>query len=223
MNKELCFVLDGKELYLDQILVDYDDIPIFYLCKSGDERYLVLSADLDEEKYIIVKPSQKEILDMLCGKTAMREVITEQSFFWEVFAKEEYSEDIVVKKDICQMPDGVLPYKDAYFKAVTPQIKEYIAKLKQMVSPDALYRIDGIDFFVNTDVFEPNRIQCYVRLYEYAVMLRMKVDREHNIPYLQTGEELSGASQVFCYQKDGKTESLHFDLDELGDEFLQAA
>lgn len=223
MDKELCFVIEGKELYLDQILVDYDDIPIFYLCKSGDEQYLVLSADLEEEKYIIVKPSRREILDMLCGKTAMRDVMTGQSFFWEVFAKEECTEDIVTKKDMCQVPDNVLPYKDAYFKAATPQIKEYITRLEQMISPDTLYEIDGVEFFINTDVFEPKRIQHYVRLYEYAAMLRMKVSEDYNIPYLQTGKELSATSKSFCYQRDNKMEPLYFDLDELGDEFLQAA
>lgn len=138
MSDELCFIIDGQKLYMDQILVDYDNIPIFYLCKSGKEFYLVLCADLEEERYIIVKPSCEEILDMLCGKITMRDTMIVQSFFWEVFAKEEWINDIVVKKDICQMPCDVLPYEGVYFKAVTPQIQEYIQKRKQMIPADAL-------------------------------------------------------------------------------------
>ena len=29
MNKELCFILDNKNIYLDHILVDYEYVPIF--------------------------------------------------------------------------------------------------------------------------------------------------------------------------------------------------
>lgn len=31
MSKELCFCIDGSELYLEQVLVDYMDIPIFFI------------------------------------------------------------------------------------------------------------------------------------------------------------------------------------------------
>ena len=31
MNKELCFILDNKNIYLDHILVDYEYVPIFFL------------------------------------------------------------------------------------------------------------------------------------------------------------------------------------------------
>lgn len=34
MNKELCFKLDNDKLYLDQALVNYNDIPIFFICKG---------------------------------------------------------------------------------------------------------------------------------------------------------------------------------------------
>lgn len=43
MDKELCFCIEGDELYLEQVLVDYNDIPIF-LCariKSHILRYCV--------------------------------------------------------------------------------------------------------------------------------------------------------------------------------------
>ena len=32
MSRELCFRIMEKELYLEKILVDYNEIPIFYLC-----------------------------------------------------------------------------------------------------------------------------------------------------------------------------------------------
>ena len=34
MNKELCFILENKNVYLDHILVDYEYVPIFYYVKT---------------------------------------------------------------------------------------------------------------------------------------------------------------------------------------------
>ena len=34
MNKKLCFNIENQYLYLEQVLVDYMDIPIFFLCKD---------------------------------------------------------------------------------------------------------------------------------------------------------------------------------------------
>ena len=31
MNKELCFIIENKKIYLEQILVDYMEIPLFFL------------------------------------------------------------------------------------------------------------------------------------------------------------------------------------------------
>ncbi len=34
MEKELCFNIEGKELYLEHTLVDYNDIPIFFYAET---------------------------------------------------------------------------------------------------------------------------------------------------------------------------------------------
>ena len=39
MNKELCFILENKNVYLDHILVDYEYVPIFLLCKDDECQY----------------------------------------------------------------------------------------------------------------------------------------------------------------------------------------
>ena len=33
MSKELCFIIEEKELYMEQVLVDYMDVPIFFYAK----------------------------------------------------------------------------------------------------------------------------------------------------------------------------------------------
>ena len=100
MNKELCFVIEKKKLYLEKILVEYNDIPIFYLCRNDDEYYLVLCSNIDEEKYIIVKPARMEVLDMLNGKLSMRDIILRQESFWKVVAGEDISMDSVEMRPI---------------------------------------------------------------------------------------------------------------------------
>lgn len=48
MNKELCFILDNKNIYLDHILVDYEYVPIFFLCKDDEcQYYLALCTDIE--------------------------------------------------------------------------------------------------------------------------------------------------------------------------------
>ena len=39
MKKELCFVIDSVKVYLEQVLVDYIDVPIFFLCKGNEQYY----------------------------------------------------------------------------------------------------------------------------------------------------------------------------------------
>ena len=34
MDRELCFYIEGNALYLEQVLVDYNSIPIFFVCRD---------------------------------------------------------------------------------------------------------------------------------------------------------------------------------------------
>ena len=54
VNSKLCFRIENIELYLEQVLVDYMDIPIFFLCKGVGEYYLVLCTNINELNYIIL-------------------------------------------------------------------------------------------------------------------------------------------------------------------------
>lgn len=43
VNKELCFIIENVKLYLEQVLVDYDGFPVFFLCRGENQYYAVLS------------------------------------------------------------------------------------------------------------------------------------------------------------------------------------
>ena len=47
------FVIDGKELYLEKVLVE-TSVPLFFICKDdNDIRYSVLCTDTFEFKYVL--------------------------------------------------------------------------------------------------------------------------------------------------------------------------
>ena len=41
MNNVVCFIIGGKSLYLEKVLVEFNDIPVFFICHNEDEYYAV--------------------------------------------------------------------------------------------------------------------------------------------------------------------------------------
>ena len=115
MEATLCFNIEGIELYLEQVLVDYNDIPIFFLCTGEREQYLALCYDLDELNYIIVKVSLEDVYNLLHSKITMRNIILKQKFYWNVLSGEEITLDKVVKHSISELDLSILPCEGAYF------------------------------------------------------------------------------------------------------------
>ena len=126
MANELCFVINNIELCMEQILVEFDDVPIFYLCKGNGQLYLVLAKDMDVEEYLVVKISEHEVSDMLHGKVSMRQVILEQESYWDVKAGDEITDDEVTEHDIVDIPHEVLPYEGACYEIVSDDVKSYL-------------------------------------------------------------------------------------------------
>lgn len=115
-EKILCFVINGKELYLEKILVEYDKIPIFFLCRSEDVRYLCLCFDIDDLRYYVVSVSAKDVFDLLHGITPMRDIFLKQRKYWDVSAGQEPGQDVVKECPIEDIDQDILPYKNAYYE-----------------------------------------------------------------------------------------------------------
>ena len=131
MNKELCFIIENKSLYLEQVLVDYRDIPIFFLCKDAEQIYIALCTDLDELNYIVVKMSLSDTYNLLHGNIPMRDIILKQKEYWEVVSGDEVILDSVTKLSIDMIDCSVLPEKNACFKILTKQIELYVQKFDE--------------------------------------------------------------------------------------------
>lgn len=128
MNNKLCFRIEGIELYLEQVLVDYMDIPIFFLCKGESNHYLVLCTDIDELNYIVVKLSMNDLYELLHGEGSIRNTILKQNEYWNVISGEEISLDKVEKLSIPELDVSLLPKEDVYFEIVSTKLEDYVKK-----------------------------------------------------------------------------------------------
>ena len=128
MSRELCFIIDKKEIYLEHVLVDYMDIPIFFLCKDEKNYYISLCTDIENYNYIIAKLSQQDVYRLLHGNVSMRNVILKQKRFWEIFSGEDIGSDTVNQLNIDCIDQSVLPKEGACFESLTPQMDLFIQK-----------------------------------------------------------------------------------------------
>lgn len=128
MNSNLCFRIEGIELYLEQVLVDYMDIPIFFLCKGESNYYLVLCTDIDELNYIIVRLSMNGLYELLHGEEPIRNIILKQKEYWNVISGGEISLDKVEKLSIPELDVSLLPKEDVYFEIVSTKLENYVKK-----------------------------------------------------------------------------------------------
>lgn len=126
MNKELCFQIDSEDLYLEQTLVEYMGIPIFFLCKSKQNYFISLCTDIEQLNYIVSKLTLSDVHDLLHGTIPMRDVFLKQKSYWSVISGDSISSDIVNKHHDIKLYDSYLPEKDAYFKVLTHEIESYV-------------------------------------------------------------------------------------------------
>ena len=128
MNSNLCFRIEGIELYLEQVLVDYMDIPIFFLCKDEGSYYLVLCTDVDDLNYIIVRLSMNDVYGLLHGEESIYNTILKQNEYWNVISGREIPLDEVKRLSISELDVGLLPKEDVYFEIVSTKLENYVKK-----------------------------------------------------------------------------------------------
>ena len=122
----LCFLIEGKQLYLDYVLIDYEHIPLFFICKAEETYYLVLCTDIDELSYFVVKVPINDLHEMLHDKKAMRDCILKQSGFWRIISGSEPSGDTVEYCSMNTIDLDVLPEEHAVYEAITKQDQDYL-------------------------------------------------------------------------------------------------
>lgn len=131
MDEELCFIIDDKRLYMEQILIDYNEIPVFYICSCKKDLFLVLCIDIAEQEFYISKINDIILLDLFEKNITMKEGILEGSCFWQVKAGQQIQDDEVKsihKEDICV---AYLPQTGSFFNVFSDELYEYKKKIQK--------------------------------------------------------------------------------------------
>lgn len=143
MNNLLYFVLHGKELYLDEVFVDFNGLPIYFSCVSNNQYYLCLCCDYDNQNYVIVESSAKEIAEMLNGKITMRDTFTCKVKHWIVLSGEDTSLDETTLINAPYSDVDVLPKEGAKYTVATEKIRQYLSRIeKELYSDESFIAID---------------------------------------------------------------------------------
>lgn len=117
MSKQLlCFIIENNKLFLDRILVSFNDTPILFICQ--DERknyYLVQCSSLENLEYIVEKQNIENLLMLLTEQKSLRSTLLDCDYFWEVKAGNDIKEDIVTRKSIAEIDYLILPAEDVFY------------------------------------------------------------------------------------------------------------
>lgn len=218
MDKELCFRIDNKDIYMEQILVEYMDIPIYFLCKAERQFYIVLCTDIEELTYLVEKISYKNVFDLLHGNIPMRDVFYQEQEYWEIISGEEVEEDIIVKKSVDCIDKSVLPEVGACFKALTEEVASFIQKFDKIYSDLKYY--DHFDYVTTkgTQIFlemseGKERVEIFENIGNYILHQKMAVipDNSDNMEQKNYQEIMTLKTNVKVQSEEWKnSETLYF-------------
>lgn len=141
LKKKLCgpeFVINGKNVYVDQILIWFNEFPVFFVCVDDDGGYyLAMMLGQDDDTYgytyYIVESFVDEIQKMMLKQLPMRDVFLLKDHFWKVVSGVTVTEDVVDDLPITEIDRDLLPAPDKYFEASSFDDKNYIRKLAKML------------------------------------------------------------------------------------------
>ena len=141
MNNKVCFILEGKELYIDEVFVDFNELPIYFSCISDDKYYLALCCEYDNQDYVLVESSAKEIIEMLTARITMRSTFTKKAKHWVVVAGEDITKDKVYLIHTPYVDENILPKEGAKYTIVTEKVKQYLKHIEHDLYRDESYTI----------------------------------------------------------------------------------
>lgn len=202
MGKELCFRINSRELFLEEILVEYDHIPVYFICVDNEqEYYVILCTDIDNENYIIVKSDIQKILDLLTRKITMRQIILKERTYWNIVAGEIMNEDVYQEMEISEIPLDVLPYEDSYFELLTNAHKELRRRLEDTVfsQMDDWEKVLGV---IDTNELDIQIKIDYIYVDEYIEIDSIKKTSHISISYSsRIGEYMEEYAELLVRKK----------------------
>lgn len=130
----MIFYINKKEIFLEKVLVDYMDMPIFFLCTDSTQQYYIaLCTDIDESNYVISEISIDDVYDLLHGNIPMRNVLLNQKTYWEVVSGDDIYSDTVTQRNIEELDISLLPEAGACFEVLTPDLQNFVQEFDNSI------------------------------------------------------------------------------------------
>lgn len=164
---ETLFRIEGKNLYMDKVLIKFERVPVYFICKDIDDyRYIAYMPDYRECKYFVFEASMEDIYNLLNSTSTMREVLLKQPHYWDILAhNDDVSKDIVDKMDISEIDKEILPCQHSYFNIVTEEDRRYFNDFKEeMQGKGKTFN----KFFISAQKNYPLILEKHEELGEYA-------------------------------------------------------
>lgn len=141
LKKKLCgseFIIDSKNVYIDHILIWFNEYPIFFVCVDDNGQYylaFMLGFDDDTYNYVyyIAESSTEEIVKLMLKEIPMIDVLLKKEFCWKVTAGVRTDSDVVEKLPIDAVDLEFLPDSKAYFETTSLDDKMYLKKMAKMI------------------------------------------------------------------------------------------
>lgn len=179
MKEQGFFMINKQELVLDKVLVEFDETPVFFVCRNAGDYYISLCADLEEERYIVTRIPLGRLARMLHGKITMRESVLQAKRFWDISIGEDAGKDIVVEKSMDEIPLDILPYDGACLKVATKDMEEYVEKIDAILYGDEGWQNSvkqgGMEYIVEVSEGLDVRYEIVVNLFCKRVIESMKI------------------------------------------------
>lgn len=165
MNKEAYFNdIDGKKLYIDYVIFEYD-YPILFVCiDKNDDLYLCHCYEIrKKQEWIISKTNKKIIIDLLTNKLTIFDSLN--SPFDENYIVTWSYED---KKEKCykvkfeDIDELNLPEKGAFYESEEHEFDEYIKILSKRENKILEIKLDSEIYIANSTcayIMEASRLK----------------------------------------------------------------
>lgn len=134
MDRMKCFKINGETLFLEKILLYFQETPLLFICKNNEgRRYLVFCQDTDKFIYLVCEISTYNLIKYLKSELSFTSVYEFQDFFYKVEAgdKEDFSEDKIVQIRGNEIKNNINYDGEVFFNSYTSDLKSYIKELEK--------------------------------------------------------------------------------------------
>ncbi len=127
------YAKDIGQLYIEQVLVHGDEPVLFVCVDDKNQRYLCMAYESEMLKFVMIKISTNQLLDMLENKVSMDQTFRSAEKIITTEENADLNSDIdliLTANDPKAFPADHLPKPGAYYNLNFGWVKDYMAQLK---------------------------------------------------------------------------------------------